>query len=73
MYPIVRGRTDKVHGDRLLASPAANTRTYERAVTPCKLPIAAVSRACRPSNAELVAIRRSGVADAVVALGWSFP
>ena len=66
MYPIVRGNTDKVQGDKLLARPAAKTSTYVRAVTPCKLPIAALSRAFMLSKAALVDRIRSGVDAAVV-------
>ena len=34
MYPIVRGSTLKVHGERLVSRPAASTTTYVAGVTP---------------------------------------
>lgn len=46
MYPIVKGRTDRVHGDRLLAKPAPRTRTYVTGDKPRRLSATAESNDC---------------------------
>lgn len=67
MYPMVKGKTDSVHGERLLARPAPRTRTYVTGEKPLRLAVTALSRDCWNSKKDKSADPKTSVGRACVA------